>query len=120
MTKQQLKDHFPFANEAFFSLNSDPTDCQISNPKLKRNKKTALGRAVPGETESLQRVTVRFIGYRVRPLDPDNFAGGCKDLLDGLRHAQIIPGDEPWRIKLEAEQVKVSSYKQEKTVIEIC
>jgi hypothetical protein len=68
---------------------------------------------------SLSRVTVRFVGFRVRPLDPDNFAGGCKDLLDGLRHAALIPGDEPWLIKFETRQEKVAHRGEEKTVIEI-
>jgi hypothetical protein len=91
----------------------------VSNTKPKHHKAPALGAAGSGEEKSIQRTTVRFTGYRVRPLDPDNFAGSVKDCLDGLRHAQIISGDEPWRIILETEQVKVGSYKEEKTVIEI-
>lgn len=67
----------------------------------------------------LGRVRVRFTGYRVRPLDPDNFAASCKDGLDFLRHSHLIEGDEPWRIILETEQVKVRSFKEEKTVIEV-
>jgi hypothetical protein len=65
------------------------------------------------------RTRVRFTGYRVRPLDPDNFAGSVKDLLDGLRHAHLIEGDEPWRIDFETAQKKVKSFKEEKTMIEI-
>lgn len=95
------------------------TDSQISNTKPKRNKTAALDGAIQGEAESLRRTRIRFTGYRVRPLDPDNFAGGCKDLLDGLRHAALIPGDEPWKIIYETEQVKVKKFEQEKTVIEI-
>jgi hypothetical protein len=51
--------------------------------------------------------------------DPDNFAGSCKDLLDGCRHAGLIPGDEPWRIIYETAQEQVKSYAQERTLIEI-
>jgi len=91
----------------------------VSNPKPKRNKASALGGSVQGKAESLQRVVVRFTGYRVAPLDPDNFAGSIKDLLDGLRHASLLHGDEPWRIKLETEQVKVSKRIHERTEIEL-
>ena len=62
---------------------------------------------------------VSFTGYRVRPLDADNFAGGCKDLLDGLRHAGLIPGDAWREIRLETSQVKVTAYREEFTDIEI-
>ena len=63
------------------------------------------------------RIRVRFVGRRVRPLDPDNFAGSVKDALDGLRHVGLIDGDEPWRIVLETEQEKVRHREEEETVI---
>jgi hypothetical protein len=91
----------------------------VSHPKPKRDIQPALGSKTGGKKEIMARITVRFTGYRVRPLDPDNFAGGCKGALDGLRHANLIPGDEPWRIIFQTEQVKVGSFKEEKTVIEI-
>lgn len=72
-----------------------------------------------GEAKSVGRVRVCFRGYRVRPLDPDNFAGSVKDCLDYLRHAGLIPEDDWWSIRLETEQVKVAHFKDEKTVIEI-
>lgn len=79
----------------------------------------ALDSTGEGKTQCDGRIIVRFTGYRVRPLDPDNFAGSVKDLLDGLRHAGLISGDEPFRIILQTEQVKVASFKDERTVIEI-
>lgn len=97
----------------------DRTQPKVQRAKPERHKAPALERAGSGEATSVRRTVVRFIGYRVRPLDPDNFAGGCKDLLDGLRHAQLISGDEPWRIVFETEQRKVSTFKEERTVIEI-
>ena len=92
---------------------------QIPHTKPERHQTPALVSAVQGETKSLQRTRVRFTGHRVRPLDPDNFAGSVKDLLDGLKHAGLIPGDEPWRIILETEQVRVRTFAEEKTVIEL-
>ena len=101
------------------SNHEDHTKPKLQSPKLKRHKTPALGATVSRKTESLPRACVRFVGYRTRPLDPDNFAGGCKDLLDGLRHSGLISGDEPWKIKLETEQIKVAHRSEEKTVIEI-
>ena len=100
-------------------LNENNTGSTVSDTELKRDKTAALGGATQGKEKSLGRATVRFVGYRVKPLDPDNFAGSVKDLLDGLRHAQIISGDEPWKIILETEQERVKHYNQEKTVITV-
>lgn len=97
----------------------DHPDRPLPNAEPERDQAATLDQAVRREKEGAPSVTVRFIGYRVRPLDPDNFAGSVKDLLDGLRHAALIPGDEPWRIRLETEQVCVRTYAQERTVIEI-
>ena len=91
----------------------------ISNSKPERDQTPALGGAVPGKAGCVQRIVVRFTGFRVKPLDPDNFAGSTKDLLDGLRHAGLIPGDTPWEIRLETEQGRVSHYSDERTEIEI-
>jgi hypothetical protein len=71
------------------------------------------------ERPSIHRIAVLFTGYRVKTLDPDNFAGSVKDLLDGLRHSGLIPEDTAAAITLETEQIKVDGYKQEKTQITI-
>lgn len=92
---------------------------KIPHAKLECHKAPALGKTVPGKTESMERARVRFTGYRVRPLDPDNFAGSCKDVIDGLRHAGLISGDDPTQIILETEQVKVKHRYEEKTIVEI-
>lgn len=42
-----------------------------------------------------------------------------KNLLDGLRHAGLLPEDNPWTIKLQVEQEKVKGFDNEKTEIEI-
>lgn len=120
MNYEQLKQMFPNASVTFLRANSsDYPGRVVSNSKPKRNQATTLDPAASGKTVSLPRTRVRFTGYRVKPLDPDNFAGSVKDLLDGLRHAGLIPGDEPWRIALETEQVRVSHFHEERTVIQI-
>lgn len=92
---------------------------QVQGPKSERHKATALGTAVQGKAKSDGRIVVRFIGYRIRLLDPDNFAGGCKDLLDGLRHANLIPDDSPDKIIFVTEQKKVAHRSEERTEIEL-
>lgn len=110
---------FPRCSKSFLEANETLSLREIPDSKPQRNKAPALDGADAGKTKSVRRIRVRFTGYRVRCLDPDNFAGSCKDLLDGLRHAGLIPGDEPWRIMFETAQEKVGSFKEERTQIEI-
>jgi hypothetical protein len=105
---------FPNASKAAVKAN-----VELRDPEPKPHDPPALVRAATGKEEGLDRVVVCFKSYRVRPLDPDNFAGGCKGLLDGLRHAHLIRGDEPWRIIFQAEQERVSRFSEERTEIEI-
>ncbi len=92
---------------------------KIQDSEPQYHKTAALDSADARKKEGVDRTKVSFIGFRVRPLDPDNFAGSVKDLLDGLRHASILKGDEWWRITLETRQEKVKSYAEERTVIKI-
>jgi hypothetical protein len=105
---------FPRASKATVEAN-----VELRDPELKPHAPPALDRAVEGKEQGLGRVVVCFKGYRVRPLDPDNFAGGCKGLLDGLRHAYLVSGDEPWRIIFQTEQERVQTFGEERTEIEI-
>jgi hypothetical protein len=52
-------------------------------------------------------------------LDLDNFAGGCKPLIDQLRYAQLIPNDDPQSIELQFVQEKVKTRLEEETIIDI-
>jgi len=113
----KVSESFKRLNPEIYATNTPKSP--IPNAKPKRNKTPALGSAVQRKTSSIPSVRLCFTGYRVRPLDPDNFAGSVKDLLDGLRHAQLIYGDEWWRISLETKQVKVAHYEEEYTLIEI-
>ena len=97
--------------------NRDPR--QIQNPKPKCHEAPALGGSIQGEAGRVQRTRICFTGHRVKLLDPDNFAGSVKDLLDGLRHAGLIPDDTSDKITLETEQVKVPHFDEEMTKIEI-
>lgn len=109
---QQLRQTCPIPHEPEISP-------ELQRPQPQRHQAPALVGADAGKAQSDDRIIVRFIGRRTRPLDPDNFAGGCKDLLDGLRHAGLIPGDRPDQIVFVTEQIKVSHRWQESTVIEL-
>ena len=52
-------------------------------------------------------------------LDADNFAGGCKPLIDQLRYAKLIEDDDPETIEILFRQVKVKTKAEEMTHIEI-
>lgn len=95
------------------------TKSPLPDTQPQRDQAKPLVKAIPRETESLPRIVVRFTGRRVRLLDPDNFAGSVKDLLDGLRHAGVIGEDGYFDIRLETEQTSVRSHVQEETLIEI-
>jgi hypothetical protein len=116
MNPQRLKQIFPHASQETININADRL---VSDSGVEQDQKAALGRAKERKTEGMGGTRIRFTGYRVRPLDPDNFAGSVKDLLDGLRHAGVIEGDEWWRITLETTQKQVEHYNQERTLIEI-
>jgi hypothetical protein len=118
--RQKIAESMPVVKEPEWSpLYENPSIRPISNPVAKRNPRPALAENPRGKKEGMGRTRVRFTGFRVRPLDPDNFAGSVKDLLDGVKHAGLIPGDEPWRIILETDQVQVATFKEERTEIEI-
>lgn len=104
------------ARELLYGKDTLPED-PVQDPQSERNQTPALVGSVSGKDQGVPRITIRFIGSRVRPLDPDNFAGGCKDLLDGLRHAGLIPGDAPDQVRCIFDQIKVSSKKHEGTEI---
>jgi len=93
----------------------------LRDSQPERHQAPALGGAIPGETGGLPKIIVRFVGYRVKPLDPDNFAGSVKDLLDGIRHAGLLHGrdDDPTSITLETSQVRVGHLHEERTLVEI-
>lgn len=100
-------------------IHENHPDRKIPHTEPQQDERRALEPQLPEQKVRFCRTIVRFTGYRVRPLDPDNFAGSVKELLDGLRRAHLIDGDEAWKIRLETDQVKVSHYAEEKTVVEI-
>jgi Holliday junction resolvase RusA-like endonuclease len=72
-----------------------------------------------GEETSRQRTNLRITRYSCRPLDCDNYAGGCKPIIDQLRYVKLIRDDSPEDIEVEFRQVKVKTKAEERTEIEI-
>lgn len=62
-----------------------------------------------------ERIIVRITCYRVHLQDPDN--GLFKPLVDNLRFCQAIPEDNHATIKLETDQIRVGTKKEEGTEI---
>ena len=114
LTDQQLRDlGYVYRNGELHKVSRS-----LPHTQPQRDQEAALGGAVEGEAKGVQKPVVRFTLYRNRLLDPDNAAGSVKDLLDGLRHARLISGDEWHTITLQVEQVKCKRA-EERTVVEV-
>ena len=61
------------------------------------------------------RVHLRIVSIRKRLLDPDNLS--VKWIIDCLRYARIIQGDEPDKITLQVEQRKCAKGEEESTQV---
>jgi hypothetical protein len=90
-----------------------------SHPVVKHDARRTLECPAPDEERRADRLTVRITRHACRVLDADNFAGGCKYVIDALRHERIIPNDDPASIRLAFEQVRVEHKKDEGTMIEV-
>ena len=108
-----LRYFFPRGSKAFFEANETRTDHPLQTVDAKRHKKTALVKAIPRAKESLGRITLSYRIRRVRPLDPDGLGSCTKNCTDGLRRCGLIPGDDPFQIRLEVEQERVSHFADE-------
>jgi hypothetical protein len=112
--ERYLRRIFPRASRSTLEANG-----ALPDTELECNRAPALDETAGREKTGMARIGIRFTGYRVRPLDPDNFAGSIKALLDGIRHSHLVPDDNFWAIILETKQVKVATFDEEKTEIEI-
>lgn len=100
-------------------IHENPPRHKVQNAKSERHQAAALVEATKRKAPSMERIKVRFTGYRVQLLDADNFAGSCKDLLDGVRLAGLIYDDTVSAIIFETEQVRVRHRAEERTEITI-
>lgn len=111
-----------YLSEEFYSqyktCHENRSITQISDTEPEQQT-TALVRDDARKAQGTRRTFIRFILFRTRLLDADAKWGSVKDVLDGLQHSRLIPGDREDQITLEVIQRKISHRKDERTVIEI-
>lgn len=84
-------------------------------PELEHNPCTGTLATHEEQEADSSRVHLRVVSIRKRLLDPDNLS--VKWLIDCLRYARIIQGDEPDKITLQVEQRKCAKGEAETTQI---
>ncbi len=106
-----------------YQLNQDgsysPRPKKLLNTLAQQALKQTLDALREREEARSRRTRIRITRYSCRPLDCDNYAGGCKPIIDQLRYAKLIRDDSPEDIEVEFKQVKVKTKTQERTEIEI-
>jgi hypothetical protein len=91
---------------------------RISHSISQRPTRAALDNAQLGKEKGQERIVLRIVRKSPRLLDADNFAGGCKPLIDQVRYAGLIPDDSPDKVEIVFVQEKVKKG-EEGTLIEI-
>ena len=79
----------------------------------------ALDATPKREKPRQNRTTLCITRHATKLLDADNFAGGCKPLIDQLRYAKLIPDDDPETVEILFRQTKVKTKAEERTEVEI-
>ena len=124
MNPHQIRRLFPNASKSLIAANAadfgahDQTGTRLPDAQPAQQAGALVGDDAR-EAPRSGRPCVVFTLHRVQLLDTDAKHGSCKDLLDGLAYAGLIPGDREDQITLDVRQEKVAGYKEEKTVIEI-
>jgi len=121
MTQEQLRQMgFVLQPDGSYSrqVNHEAHPKKLPHPVIKPPARQTLERARPGKEAGGSRLICRITRYAPRPLDADNFAGGCKPLIDQLRYAGIIPNDDPASVELQFRQETVTG--KGWTSVEIC
>jgi hypothetical protein len=105
---------FPNASTSFLRANSG-----LPDTKLEQNETKALAIPKKGTDAGVRRVVVRFTLCRLSLLDRDSAYASVKDVLDGLRHAALIPDDTEAAIVLEVEQEPVANPSEQCTKLKL-
>ncbi len=114
LSPEQFRSIFPRASRSTLEANGI-----VSNAKPESDEEKPLVIAVSRKTKGVRRIRVLFTLYRVHLLDDDGAQASIKDLLDGLRHASLLPDDDPGTIELTTCQEKVKSFSEERTEVDI-
>jgi hypothetical protein len=98
---------------------SHSSTARLPHSKSQPAPRAALDDPPKGESPRQDRTTLVITRRSCSLLDADNFAGGCKPLIDQLRYAKLIEDDDPETIEILFRQTKVKTKKEEMTHIEI-
>ena len=94
---------------------------KLQDSLREQNQAVALDKDTNGQTEGMECPKVSFrvsiIGHRVQPIDPDNFAAGCKGIIDGIVRSRLITNDDWKTVEIVSLQRKVSTWGKEGTEI---
>lgn len=91
----------------------------IPHAKPQPTPRLPLVNACEGKDQSKTRTTLVITRCSCSLLDADNFAGGCKPLIDQLRYAKLIEDDDPETVEILFRQTKVKTKNEERTEVEI-
>ena len=87
--------------------------------QLKSPERQALEHLPEKQAGDGPRAHLRIERRACRLLDLDNFAGGCKALVDCLKEAGFLADDDPGSVEITFAQVKVRTRKEEGTSIHL-
>ena len=91
----------------------------IPHAKPQPAPRQTLDHAGTRESPRKARTTLIITRSACSLLDADNYAGGCKPLIDQLRYAKLIADDDPETVEILFRQVKVKTKAEEMTKVEI-
>ncbi len=114
--RQRIKALFPHASVDFLDANIGFGLCPKADQPAAR---PPLERPVGGKEKSDDRISVSYVLYRLRLLDPDSIDQTTKVCTDCLCQIGLIPGDGPDHIKLEVTQEKVAHRNEQRTKLTI-
>jgi len=92
---------------------------RLPHPVTQHSPKQTLEPLRKGKETRSKVTRIRITRYSTRPLDCDNFAGGCKPIIDQLRYAKLITDDSPEDVEIQFSQVKLKHKDKQRTEIEI-
>lgn len=98
------------------SYSRRPAPPRLPNPEPQPHHQPALDETRPREEKGARRTLLVITRRSSRLLDADNFAGGCKPLIDQLRYARLIPDDDPESVEITFRQEKVGRGEEGTTV----
>jgi hypothetical protein len=98
---------------------SHSSTARLHHPQPQQAPRPTLVAPAKRESPRQARTTLIITRRSCSLLDADNFAGGCKPLIDQLRYAKLIEDDDPETIEIIFRQVKVATKAEEMTTVEI-